>query len=854
MRPTIASMLARARLGLPRARAALVPALHRARPLLMREVHRARPVLMLLCVAIVVVVAVRLWPHPSLADSFPTSRAVFDSGGRLMRLTLAADEKYRLWTPLPSISPELVDAVLLHEDQYFFRHPGVNPVAIVRAGLRTYSGGARQGGSTVTMQLVRLMYRQNTRSPAAKLLQVARAIGLELRYSKAEILEAYLNLAPYGLNIEGVGAASLIYFSRTPKRLALPEAMTLAVLPQSPSRRALAADRSLKDARNRLYARWIQAHPVDAAQRGLIDMPVVLKSPSELPFRAPHVSTMLLADARGLGAGGGNVIHSTIDAKLQRLLERQITNAMPRERRVGINNASAMLVDTRDMSVRAVAGSADFFDESIDGQVDGTQARRSPGSTLKPFIYALGLDQGLLHPMTILKDAPTAFGPFSPENFDGRFAGPISAHDALIRSRNVPAVAISAKLSAPTLYQFLKSTGVGRMQSERHYGLGLALGGGEVTMEELVRLYATLANRGVMKPLRYTREEQDAATRILMKPLRYAREEQDAATRTAPERTRRAGTSASGIRLLSEEASFIVLDILRDNPRPEQASAATSRIPIAWKTGTSWGFRDAWTVGVFGPYVLAVWVGNFDGQGNPAFVGVQAAAPLFFQIADAVAASQPGLIEPQYRQPPNLKRIEVCAASGDLPNAACPLRVETWFIPGKSPIRLSTLHRTIAIDTRTGLPACAPVDAKLVRVETFEYWPSDLAQLFAQAGLPRRAPPQRRCARMDAGAGGSDADDSDIEGIAGLRPAITSPLRATTYTQRAGAAAQVLALNAIADADAGALHWFANGAYIGAARPGTALAWQPPPGAYVLRVVDDHGRADARDVRVEVVH
>ena len=203
---------------------------------------------------------------------------------------------------------------------------------------------------------------------------------------------------------------------------------------------------------------------------------------------------------------------------------------------------------------------------------------------------------------------------------------------------------------------------------------------------------------------------------------------------------------AQEVRLLSEEASFIILDILRDNPRPDLAYSARSRIPVAWKTGTSWGFRDAWTVGVFGPYVLAVWVGNFDGQGNPAFIGVQAAAPLFFQIVDAIVALQPGIAEPSFRQPPNLRRIEVCAASGDLPNAACPLRAQTWFIPGKSPIKVSTLHRSVAIDTRTGRAACPALDPQHVRIEVYEFWPSDLAHLFAQAGMPRRQPPASSCA------------------------------------------------------------------------------------------------------------
>ena len=787
---------------------------------------RLRYALLAAALVLAVLLGVRYWPRAPLADAFPTSRAVYDSNGRLLRLTLAADDKYRLWTPLPAMSREFVDAVLLHEDRHFPLHPGVNPAALTRAALRTYTGGARQGGSTITMQLARLVYRLNTRTPWGKARQVARAIGLELRYSKAEILEAYLNLAPYGQNIEGVGAASLIYFNRAPQRLGLAEALTLAVIPQSPSRRALgdAEKKALTDARNRLYARWAVVHPEAADQRGLVQLPLSLRGTADLPFRAPHLSAMLLAD-RAFGAGG-NVIHSTLDLRLQQTLERQLQNYVARERRVGIVNASAMLLDTRDMGVRAVVGSANFFDDAIDGQVNGTLARRSPGSTLKPFIYGLALDQGLLHPLTMLKDAPTAFGPFTPENFDGRFAGPIPAREALIRSRNVPAVAVSARLAQPTLYQFLKSAGVARMQSEKHYGLGLALGGGEVTMEELVRMYALLANRGVLRPVRYVQPA----------PAVAAGREGAASAGAAPRGP--SDGAAHEVRLLSEEASFIILDILRDNPRPDLAWSARSRIPVAWKTGTSWGFRDAWSVGVFGPYVLAVWVGNFDGQGNPAFVGVQAAAPLFFQIVDAVVAAQPGLVEPAFRQPPNLRRIEVCAASGDLPNADCPLRAQTWFIPGKSPIKVSTLHRGVAVDTRTGRAACPPYDPRYVRVEVFEFWPSDLAHLFAQAGMPRRPPPAESCGSGDA---------------AGTAPAITSPLRATTYTQRAGAPPQVIALNAAVDADAHELHWFANEAYLGAARPGVALGWQPAPGAYVLRVVDDHGRSDARDVRVELI-
>jgi penicillin-binding protein 1C len=760
--------------------------------------------------------AMRYWPRPALSESFPTSRAVVDSAGKLLRLTLATDDKYRLWTPLDAISPELVEAVLLHEDRHFAAHPGVDSIALVRATFRTYSGGARQGGSTVTMQLARLMYRLNTRTPAGKLQQILCALRLELLYSKREILEAYLNLAPYGQNIEGVGAASLIYFNRPPQKLALSEALTLAVIPQSPARRALRDEerKTLIDARKRLYAQWVTRHPRAAEQAGLVRLPLNLHGIGDLPFKAPHATTMLLAD-RARTSRADNIIVSTIDSRLQQSLERQVQHYIARERRLGIVNASALLVDTRDMGVRAVVGSASFFDDSIDGQVNGTLARRSPGSTLKPFVYALALDQGLLHPMTVLKDSPTAFGPYTPENFDGRFAGPITAKDALLRSRNVPAVAVSAQLAQPTLHQFLRNAGVARLQSEKHYGLGLALGGGELTMEELARMYAMLANRGVLRPLRYSASVPPGSA---------------AARPPSP-------SAPDGVRLLSEEASFVVLDMLRDNPRPDAAYSATARLPVAWKTGTSWGFRDAWTAGVFGPYVLVVWVGNFDGQSNPAFVGVQAAAPLFFQLVDAVVAAQPGVVEPVFRTPANLGRIEVCAASGDLPNAACPLRSQTWFIPGKSPIKVSTLHRAVPIDIRTGRAVCTNADPRFVRTEVFEYWPSDLAHLFAQAGMPRRTPP---------------ADSCD-GAVPGTRPAITSPLRATTYTQRAGLPPQVIALHATTDGDAQALHWFANEAYIGAAKPGVALAWQPGPGRYVLRVVDDLGGSDARDVRIEVV-
>ncbi|HTW34692.1 MAG TPA: penicillin-binding protein 1C [Rhizomicrobium sp.] len=765
----------------------------------------------------VILAGIRLWPHPSLQSWKPSSIAVYDERGRLLRLSLASDERYRLWVPLADISPQLTKAVLLHEDRWFYWHPGFNPYGLLRGAWVTYvRHGSRQGGSTLTMQLARLLWPLNTRTPLGKLEQVGRAIELELFYSKRQILEAYLNDAPYGRNVEGVGAASLVYFDKPVATLSLPEALTLAIIPQEPGRNLRNAsestgviNRRLTASRDRLYARWLSAHPEDAGLKPLFALPLAIRPLSALPFEAPHAVEQVLEAARVRGGTSDARVTTTLDLDLQHNLERQINRYVARNGASGIRNASAILVDTRDMGVKALVGSANFFDTALQGQVNGTLARRSPGSTLKPFIYALGFDQGVLHPATVLRDVPTAFGPYAPENFDGRFVGPITATDALNRSRNIPAVWIASQLHAPDLYQFLQSAAIGHLASEQHYGLALVLGGGEVSMQELAGLYAMLANRGVLKPLRFRADEPQS----------------------------------TGTRLLSAEASFMVMDILRQHVRPDEATGAQPlHIPVYWKTGTSWAFRDAWTAGSFGPYVLVVWVGNFDGSGNPAFVGVDVAAPLFFQIADGIEAERPHLAEPAQPFPSNLKRVEICLASGELPNRWCPQKGSTWFIPGKSPIHVSNVHRPVMIDDATGQPACMPYQGKRVHEEVYEFWSSDLQEVFAQAGIPRRKPPQ-------------NPDCANTGAPEGTAPLITSPLRGSAYVMRLTQLDRNrIAFNATADADAHLLYWFVDDAYVGTSVPGEPLYWQPAAaGNYRVRAVDDRGRSDERPLDVSLV-
>ncbi|MCL1927002.1 MAG: penicillin-binding protein 1C [Syntrophorhabdaceae bacterium] len=772
-----------------------------------------RRVLWLFCGALLLVVAVaavRFWPKPPLKSAIASSVAVYDTNGVLLRLTLARDDQYRLWVPLAEIPPELVEAVLLHEDQHFRYHPGVNPWSLLRAAARTYSGGSKQGGSTLTMQLARLLYKFNTRALRGKVKQIALALSLEARYGKDEIIEAYLNAVPYGQNIEGVAAASLIYFGKRPKALSLPEILTLAVIPQSPLSRTPGdeAQARLSDARIRLFERWTKKYPEVREQAGLVSAPLYLRGKTRLPFEAPHFTTMLLAE----NARSTTEIQTTLNLRLQKLLERHMRNFLTRMRQRGLKNGCALLVDWTTMEVKAWLGSADFFDESIQGQVNGILGKRSPGSTLKPFIYALALDQGVLHPMTVLKDSPQSFGPFTPENFDGKFAGPVSAQQALNRSRNIPAVTVNAKLKNPSLYDFLKKAYIEKMASEAHYGLALALGGGEVTAAELASLYAILPNYGHWQPL-VTRRDK-------------------------------AGLPPS--QLLSKEAAFIALDMLEKNPRPDIAYAGrVMPLPVAWKTGTSWGFRDAWTAGVFGRYVLVVWLGNFDGSGNKALVGVDAAAPLFFSIADALMATDSAIKAPRL-QPLSIIQIDVCQASGDLPNADCPRTVKTLFIPGVSPIKVSELHRAVMVDKRSGKMACPPYDPRFVKREVFEFWPSDLQRLFAYAGVPRRLPPSP----VDCG--------TSYAGTVGISPRIMSPLTGVTYQRRLSRGndedGNSIALQAIADGDVETLYWFSGAAYIGSSASGKDLLWKnASSGRHTVRVVDDHGRADARTVTVELV-
>jgi penicillin-binding protein 1C len=721
------------------------------------------------------------------------SRVVQDRHGAVIHLSPAADGRYRLRSRLGEISPSLVRATLLKEDRHFRRHPGINPVAAGRAAWGAATGNPVGGASTLTMQVARLRWNLHTREPGGKLVQMFRALQLERHHSKDQILEAYFNLAPYGGNVEGAGAAALLWCGRPPDQLTEREAFALSVIPQSPATRhpGKGADRPrIAAAQARLIASLGEEDPL---RRDPLAADFTLVPPSPPPHEAPHFCRRVM---RGHPAAA---LDTTLDLRLQRIAEAVIRARLDRGAEFGIVNACAVLVHAPSREVLAYVGSGDYHDRSIHGMVDGLRARRSPGSALKPFAYGLALEQGLIHPRSLLIDGPLTFADYNPENFEREFMGPVSAREALLRSRNIPAVDLARRLAGDGLHGLLKRGGVDLPRPPSHYGLTLVLGGAGVTPLELAGLYTALADDGRFRPL-----VDEAGKREPAGPL-----------------------------LFPEASRFLTLDLMTGGKELGKDYEFTAAAPsVAWKTGTSHGFRDAWAVGIQGDHVLVVWMGNFSGRGNPALVARRCAAPLLFELITRL-----GLPERERVPPAGVRLAEVCPLSGCLPGAHCPHRVASWFIPGVSPIRPCELHREILVDSDTGLRVARDDGRDSLRREVHEFWPPDLLEQFRQAGVPRRPIP---------------SPESGIDPLEGLdpgeAPVILSPLPGRVYH---GGDGQAIPLQAKAAAGVSRLFWFCDDAFLGSSGAVESVDWHPEPGTRTLRVIDDHGRGSANPITIQ---
>lgn len=789
----------------------LKDSLHGARKRVATHMRRHRILYCLVFALLVIYAIIKIFFTPPLLSDTHFGRAYFDRNGNLMRITLSADDKYRLFTPLADISEYVQRATILYEDKYFKFHPGVNPVALVRAAKNYFTSGARPvGASTITMQVARIKYDLDTRKIPGKLIQIAAAIYIDLFYSKDEILEAYLNLAPYGGNIESIGAASLIYFGKPARDLTKIEAITLSTIPQNPTKRGLNTDAGLANIMNMrgdLVRRWIDINPTDAGLETLANMPLNVRTTRDLPFYAPHFINYEISQRRNYWNDFGardSVVNTTLDLNLQRAMERTLQNQINSRAHLGIHNAAAILVNYKTMETLAYIGSANYFDKSIYGENDGVHARRSPGSTLKPLIYATAVDMGYIHGMTLLKDAKINFGVYAPENADSEFYGPVLARDALTHSRNIPAINLLRKIGTRNFYNILAASGVTNLKSPEWYGISVALGGAEVSMFELADIYATMANLG----------------------MRY-----DIITNTDTPR-------GDGKQILTPEAFFITLDMLARQSTPTKnipfARKQTETLRHYWKTGTSSSFRDAWTAGIFGDFVLVVWVGNFDGTPNNAFSGAKAAAPIYFSLAETIEKYYTANGAPLHnnnfmRDNLNIAEIEMCDGVGGLAGKSCPKTVRAYFIPGKSPIETSSVYRAVPIDNATGLRACT-YDAATTHMAVFEFWDAEYLDMFRRAGITRDTPPPFMP--------GCDLDDI-VETRAA--PVITSPLDGTRAVIISDKNHEPVAFQAVSDMPAAKIFWFLDDEMIGTTLSGQTFTHHVSIGTHTVRITDEMG-------------
>lgn len=563
-------------------------------------------------------IAADLPPVPDLAR-LPVSTAVVDRNGQLLR-PFTTDGRWRLPVTLEQVDRRFIDMLIAYEDQRFFTHRGIDWSGMSRAAVQFAAAGGRivSGGSTLTMQVARLLETKSTRSLDAKMRQMVHADRLERELSKTEILDLYLTLAPYGGNIEGVRAASLAYFGKEPGRLTTAESALLVALPQSPeARRPDLNPVNAKLARDTVLDRMVSAGLMIAEEAEAAKSEPMPKVRRDFPMLAAHLAQdAVRADPKA------RTIPLTIDRKLQQALEKLgATRAVPLGDAVSV---AIVVADQESGEILASVGSAGLLKTSSDGFVDMTKAVRSPGSTLKPLIYGLGFELGLAHPESLIEDRTTAFGAYVPVNFDNFTRGTVTIHQALVESLNIPAVVVLDAVGTARLVARMKRAYASpQLPNETAPGLAIGLGGVGVTLRDLVSMYAAIGRGG--SPVRL----HDGVGPTI-----------DAPGLAAP--------------VLDPVAAWYVTSILRDVPPP--ATGIGGR--IAYKTGTSYGYRDAWAIGYDGKTVIGVWVGRPDGVPVPGISGIKAAAPILFEAFDRVGPAMPFAPAP---------KGAIIAANPDLP-------------------------------------------------------------------------------------------------------------------------------------------------------------------------------------------
>ncbi|MFU8805122.1 MAG: penicillin-binding protein 1C, partial [Bradymonadaceae bacterium] len=715
------------------------------------------------------------------------------SDGSVAHVFLSTDEQWRITRPVSEVDPDYIQALIALEDGRFWKHRGVDPLAVGRAffgNLR--SGRTVSGASTITMQLARLL-EPRPRTMRSKVIESFRAMQLERHFSKEEILETYLRFLPFGRNIEGIEAASLAYFGHTAEALSPHEIAALLAVPQAPLARHPSEQNRmrLERAQSEILTRLIDQGVFGAA---------VLNEPSPAipnlrPF--PRDVSHGAYSLRRAHPSRAQIV-STLDKGVQRVTEEALANRASEARGVGIDNVAVVVVEHELGAVRGLVGNFEFG-QGRGGFMASYDAPRSPGSALKPFIYAAAIDRGLAMPDQLVLDVPFERGAYIAENYSGTFSGLLPLEEALAQSLNIPFIHLLESLGVEPHLEDLRQMGARHLRDDvGHYGLSLAVGAVEATPMELASFYATLARQGRHRPLHVVEDlARNAGEWEIFSP----------------------GASWLTTRALS----------LRDRPDfPQRRRIRHMPEAIAWKTGTSTGNRDAWAAGFAGGYTVVVWMGNLNNHPHPALIGSEAAAPLLFDILGS-------LEDPARRAvrdvPEDLVEVAVCRHSGHLPTRACPER-RSILAPRKSVAPTPCpFHVLLDVDTETGellTPECR--DGRSLEAQSFLIWPPSVVRWLSDQ--------QRRAGRLPLYAPGC----APIPGA--NPPRITSPARGQALILLAGLPPdrQRIPLRAEASLVDFPLSWFVDGAFIGHVDTDTPLFWQPTPGRHRIAVSDRTGR------------
>ncbi|MBX7243945.1 MAG: penicillin-binding protein 1C [Candidatus Sumerlaeaceae bacterium] len=799
----------------------------------------------------VLMVAVRICPFdPSELSSGEISSLIFDRKGRPLRAYTATDERWRIPVKLSEISPWLVKATIAVEDKRFYEHGGVDLVSICRAAISNITRGRIvSGASTISMQ-VAVLGEPRLKTIPWKLRQAFRGLQVEHVLTKEQILEIYFINAPYGGNICGVEAAARRYFNKSAAEVTLAEAALIAGLPQSPTR--LRPDR-FPEAALRRSAHVLERMRDNGAitdedyQRALKQKPEVgnFDAPAEAPHFADLVHAMYPREPR---------LHTTLDLDIQREAEKLLKSQVRELADRGVSNGSMVVIDNSNGEVIAMVGSYDYDTAAISGQVNGALAERSPGSTLKPLIYAAAFDSAGLLPGTILYDVPMQFRGYDPENFDRSYNGLVRADKALAWSLNIPAIQVLQQVGLPRMLRLLRAAGLGTLrETPGEYGLSLAIGTCSVRLLDLANAYSVLARGGEYVPWRVILPAAGEEKVFGRRPTLKARLSTDARITTELREMLESDHTTGAmdrrpVRILTEGASFLVSRALSDPSlrAPEGIAPELSGLEnVAWKTGTSSGLRDAWTFAYDSHYTVGVWMGNFDGRPSRALIGSESAAPVALKMMKRLQTPNSSQWP---RKPKDVGSAVICSDTGLAAGPDCPTTksADRLLFPQQTSSPLATIaicpiHRKLPIDNATGTELCPRcMSGRAYEMRTFAFWPMPVASWLAKHGQSGPLPPRHF---------------AECETITkSPAPRITSPKADDVFIVTAGrdVTTQKVALEATAPPACRTLYWFDNGEMIQSTAPGETGYLLPKAGSHTIRCVDEYGRADWITFTVQV--